>query len=65
MVVKTRTPRSEPIDGAPAAGEQRAADDRGGDRVQLVEVAVAACEPVVACEVSIMAAMPQHSPDSA
>ena len=42
IVVKTSTPRIEPIERAAAAGEQGAADDHGGDGVELVEVAVGA-----------------------
>lgn len=40
IVVKMRTPRTEPHDRAAAAAEEGAADDGRGDGVELVQVAV-------------------------
>ena len=50
-------------DGAAATGEQGAADDDGGDRVELVERAVGASCRSSSAPTIITAAMPQHRPD--
>ena len=63
IVVKIRTPSTEPMMRAAAAGEQRAADDRRPRWRRARRGRRACCEPVVVRAMSMTAAMPQHSPD--